>query len=117
MYKFNKVGTNILLTNGSLNVLIPEADFSVIAGAGTNIIITILNSKVSPSLVPHTLDEDGTATIDIQSSDVNFPVAASTALLVAKLNLLLAFEFPPQGGAGGAKYEKLSGSDFDFGLV
>lgn len=124
MYSFNKVGKNVLLSNGSLSVLIPQADFSVVAGPGggglppaSTIIITVLNCKVSPSLIPYAIDEDGIGTITMNSSDVDFPSAASTALLVTKLDLLLGFEFPPQGGSTGDGYKKASNDDFDFELT
>lgn len=114
-YTFRKTGDNIQLSNGDISAEIPAANLAA-TSSGTDVVLTITDCKLSPSLVPIVMSE-GTGTITIAATDITFPVGASAAVVAASLTLLKAFSFPLQGGAGGANYQKNSGSDYDFALV
>lgn len=118
IYKFSKVGDKILLSNGDIEALIPECNVSFDWIGGTNTIrATILNCKVSPSLISYTMDEDETGTIVINNADVQFPLSFSAAELADKLTLLKDFEPIMQGGTNGQVMGKIADSDFAYGFL
>lgn len=118
IYKFGKVADKIMLSNGDIEAFIPECNFTCNWDAGTNnIIVTVQNCQITPSLIQYSMDEDGVATITIDKDDVAFPTSESASDLADKITLLIDYVPVMQGGTNGQLIGKIADADFAYGFI
>lgn len=118
-YEFTKVGKSLAFYKNTptdeMHVLIPECTVIATPEGGTdNIILTVIDCKVTPSIINYVLDDTGVGTIKIDFTDIAYPVASSVADMVTKLNALIALEFPLSGGDADTVLRKRSSLDFEY---
>lgn len=118
-YEFTKVGKSIAFYKNTpgdeMHALIPECNISVVVQGGTdNVIITIIDCTVTPSLIYYTKDETGVGTITVDFTDVAYPASANPSELATKLSALIALEFPLSGGDADTFLTKRSSNDFEY---